>query len=156
MSNFVEQNLQHNSTIFNEDWPSFFCKICRTVLSYKYDSSFRQHLQTVFDNIRQKILSNAGEKCLMPLFAGEKWCQKILSTFDNIFRQLFSTKFYRIWQIFCQIMSKFVLCWRNLLAKNAVENYWQKMLSKNAVGLSFNNFFRQISTVNSWDCLLIN
>ena len=133
MSNSVEDSLQHNSTIFNEDWPSFFCKICRTVLSKNstavFDNIFRQY-STTFD---KKILSNACEKCRMPSIDGEKYCQKMLSTFDNIFSQLFSTKFYRIWQIFCQIMSKFVLCWRNLLAKNAVENYWQKMLSKNAV-----------------------
>ena len=135
MSNSVEAKLRHNSTIFNEDWPSFFCKILSNSAVEEFDSSFRQHFQTVFDNIRQKILSNAGEKCLMPYFFVEKWCQKILSTFDNIFSQLFSTKFYRIWQIFCQIMSKFVLCWRNLLTKNVVENYWQKMLSKNAVEL---------------------
>ena len=119
---------QSSTKIDQASLQNFVEQCCRII-----DSSFRQHLQTIFDNIRQKILSNAGKKCLMPSIAGEKWCQKILSTFDNIFRQLFSTKFYRIWQIFCQIMSKFVLCWRNLLAKNAVENYWQKILSKNAV-----------------------
>ena len=53
----------------------------------EFDISFRQHFQTVFDNIRQNFLSNAGEKCRMPSIAGEKYCLKMMSSFDNIFRQ---------------------------------------------------------------------
>ena len=129
MSNSVEDSLQHNSTIFNEDWPSFFCKICRTVLSNEFDSSFRQHFQTVFDNIRQKILSNAGEKCLMPSIAGEKSCQKMMSTY----RQHFQTTFLdKVLQNLTNFLSNYVeICF--MLTKFTVKKSWRKLLTKNVV-----------------------
>ena len=129
MSNFVEDSLQHNSTIFNEDWPSFFCKFCRTVLSYKYDSSFRQHFQTVFDNIRQKILSNAVEKCRMHAKFDEKCCQKMMSTY----RQHFQTTFFdKVIQNLTNFLSNYVeICF--MLTKFTVKKSCRKLLTKNVV-----------------------
>ena len=108
---------QSSTKIDQASFAKFVEQCCHINMTAVFDNIFIQY-STTFD---KKILSNAVEKCWMPSIAGEKWCQKILSTFDNIFRQLFSTKFYRIWQIFCQIMSKFVLCCQKILAKNAVK-----------------------------------
>ena len=65
MSNSVEAKLRHNSTIFNEDWPSFFAKFveqcCRRIrqqFSTTFSDSIRQHSTKFFVECWRKM-SNA-------------------------------------------------------------------------------------------------
>lgn len=121
MSNSVEENLQHNSTIFNEDWPSFFCKICRTVLSKNstavFDNIFRQYSTTFDKKFCRMLLKNVECRQLLAKNLVEKCCRASTIFFYNNFRQS-STAIYK----------KFVDCRRNL--SNAVEIYCRKILTK--------------------------
>ena len=126
LSNYAEAKLRHYSTIFNTKIDQASWKICRTVLSKnstavfdKFSDIIRQHSTKFFVECCRKM-SNAVNCCKnLTKNTVKKWCRFI----DSIFSQLFSLNFDKVWQIFCQIMSKFILCWRNLLAKNVVENY---------------------------------
>ena len=128
MSNFVEAKLRHNSTIFNEDWPSFFAKFveqcCRRI---------RQQFSTTFSyNIRQhstKFFVECWRKMSNTVICWRKMMSKNIVDL----RQYFQTTFFdKVLQHLTKNLSNDVeICF--MLSKNLSEKCRHKMLSKNAV-----------------------
>ena len=149
MSNSVEENLQHNSTIFNEDWPSFFakfveqcCRILRQQFSTTFSDSIRQHSTKFFVECWRKML-NAVICWRKILSKNVVELRQYFSTiiFDKVLQQ--STKNLSIAGEICQMLSKFT-----------VEKSWRKFLSKNAGEKCCRIIIRQYFSTNFYSKFL--
>ena len=146
MSNSVEAKLQHNSTIFNEDWPSFFCKICRTVLSKNstavFDNIFRQYSTTFDKKFCRMLAKNVECRHLLAKNLVEKCCRASTIFFYNNFRQS-STAFDKKFVKWCRNLfyAGEIYC-RKILAKIIVEKRWRKMLSNYNSTIFFDKFLQ--------------
>ena len=136
MSNSVEAELRHNSTIFNEDWPSFFakfveqcCRILRQQFSTTFSYNFRQHSTKNFVECWRKM-SNAvvcwRKMMSKNIVEGRQYFQTTF--FDKVLQNL--TNFLSNYVEICFMLTKFTgkKCGRKMRSKNVVKKCCQILI----------------------------